>query len=60
MKYKNAKTILPERLFKELQQYVRGEVIYVPWDNSARAGWGEVNGTREKYTNRNKRDNYAL
>jgi len=42
LKYRNAKTILPERLFKELQQYARGELIYVPEDNSTRAGWGMV------------------
>lgn len=53
LKYKNAKTILPECLLKELQQYVRGEMIYVPGDDSPRAGWGEANGTREKYIIRN-------
>ena len=30
MKYKNAQEILPDRLLKELQQYVSGETIYVP------------------------------
>jgi DNA-binding NarL/FixJ family response regulator len=54
MKYRNAKTVLPDRLFKELQQYVQGEIIYIPRDDSVRAGWGEKNGTREKYINRNK------
>lgn len=54
LKYRNAKTILPERLLKELQQYIRGEIVYVPGDDSVRAGWGENNGTREKYVSRNK------
>lgn len=40
MKYKNAKSVLPEWLFKELQQYVQGEMIYVPGNDSIRAGWG--------------------
>ena len=40
MKYRNAKQVLPERLFKELQQYVQGESIYVPEGNSVKAGWG--------------------
>ncbi len=53
IKYKNAKTVLPECLLRELQQYVRGEMIYVPGDDSSRAGWGEANGTREKYIIRN-------
>lgn len=54
LKYRNARTVLPERLFRELQQYVRGGIIYVPRDEEARAGWGEKNGTREKYASRNK------
>jgi len=53
LKYRNAKTVLPERLVRELQQYVQGQIIYVPGDDSVRAGWGESNGTREKYDSRN-------
>lgn len=54
IKYKNAKTILPECLLRELQQYVQGEIIYVPGNDTSKAGWGEANGTREKYNTRNK------
>ena len=54
MKYKNAKTVLPERLLRELQQYVQGEMIYVPGNGEIRIGWGESNGTREKYSSRNQ------
>ncbi len=54
LKYKNVKTILPERLYRELQKYVQGEIIYVPKDNSTRAKWGEKNGTRKRYSDRNK------
>ncbi len=53
LKYKNAKRVLPEYLLKELQQYVKGEMIYVPGDDVPRAGWGEANGTKEKYMVRN-------
>lgn len=53
MKYINARTILPERLIQELQQYVQGEIIYVPGIEAIRAGWGAANGTREKYDERN-------
>lgn len=53
MRYKNAKRVLPERLLRELQQYVQGEIIYVPGHDSVRAGWGESNGTRERYRSRN-------
>jgi len=54
LKYKNAKTVLPDRLLRELQQYVQGEMIYVPGNGEIRTGWGESNGTREKYSSRNK------
>ena len=30
MQYKNARDVLPDRLLKELQQYVSGETIYIP------------------------------
>lgn len=53
MKYRNAKAVLPESLLKELQQYVQGEIIYVPGDGSIRAGWGESNGTKDRYIRRN-------
>lgn len=30
MKYKNAQDILPDKLLRELQQYISGGVLYVP------------------------------
>lgn len=57
MKYKNAKNVLPESLVRELQFYVQGEMIYVPEYGPNRAGWGESNGTRENYANRNREIN---
>ncbi len=53
MKYKNAKSVLPKQLLEELQQYVHGEIIYVPGTSPHRLGWGEANGTKEKYDTRN-------
>lgn len=53
MKYRNAKAVLPEQLLKELQMYIQGEIIYVPGSDATRVGWGENNGTREKYEMRN-------
>ena len=53
LKYINAKKILPIYLLEEIQNYVEGELIYIPKKGSIRAGWGETNGTREKYNNRN-------
>lgn len=52
MKYKNAQEILPDRLLKELQQYVSGETIYVP-NVQAKKQWGETSGARSYYKQRN-------
>lgn len=46
MAYKNGKDILPDNLLKQLQEYIQGEIIYIPKKEQQRAGWGENNGTR--------------
>lgn len=46
MKYINGKDILPQSLLEQLQKYVQGELVYVPRQESQRAGWGAVNGAR--------------
>ena len=53
MKYKNAQDILPDRLLRELQQYVSGETLYIP-NRQERKSWGESSGAREYYKNRNE------
>ncbi|MFS0836995.1 CD3324 family protein [Paenibacillus sp. UNC499MF] len=54
MSYKNGKDILPASLLKELQNYIQGEIIYVPKKEKKRAGWGENNGTRLIIERRNR------
>lgn len=53
MKYKNAQEVLPDRLLKELQQYVSGETIYVP-NTQGKKQWGETSGARSYYKQRNE------
>lgn len=53
MKYKNAKDILPDRLLRELQEYVSGGLLYVPQSGEKRA-WGENSGARQYYRQRNQ------
>jgi hypothetical protein len=53
MKYRNASEILPDELFKELQKYAPGEIIYVPSDKG-RKKWGAGNGARQFYEQRNE------
>lgn len=53
MKYINAAEILPEKLLKEIQTYIDGDVLYIP-KTSARKEWGSISGSREFYQKRNK------
>lgn len=47
MRYVNAAEILPEKLLKELQTYVAGEVLYIP-KTSSKKEWGVANGSGRK------------
>ena len=53
MKYINAAEILPEKLLKELQRYVDGDVLYIP-KASMKKEWGASSGSRTFYEERNK------
>jgi Mor family transcriptional regulator len=54
MSYKNGRDILPPSLLKQLQDYIQGEIIYIPKKEQKRAGWGENNGTRQYMEQRNQ------
>lgn len=54
MSYKNGKDILPPSLLRQLQDYIQGEIVYIPKKEQKRAGWGENNGTRMIIEKRNK------
>ena len=41
MKYINAKTLLPEALVEELQNYIQAGYIYVPAKEEQHRSWGE-------------------
>ena len=53
MKYIDAAEILPEKLLKELQTYIEGEVLYIP-KTSTKKQWGSLNGSRLFYLERKK------
>lgn len=53
MNYKNAKIVLPERLISEIQQYIDGEIIYIPSKEENKQRWGHKNGARQRYQMRN-------
>ncbi|MGF7146273.1 Mor family transcriptional regulator [Anaerotaenia torta] len=52
MKYINAADVLPEELLKEIQGYVKGDLLYVPHGNRQKR-WGEKSGSRTYYLQRN-------
>ena len=54
MEYKNAAKILPDKLLKEIQTYIDGEMLYIPKSGS-KIQWGMANGTRSYYQERNQR-----
>ncbi len=53
MKYRNAAEILPEKLLKELQTYIEGDVLYIP-KASTKKQWGTATGSRLFYLERNE------
>ena len=53
MKYVNAAEILPEQLLNELQNYINGEVLYVP-KASPKKAWGTNSGSRNFFQERNQ------
>lgn len=50
--YKKASDILPDRLLRELQEYISGETLYIPKVQEKKP-WGEVSGARSYYKRRN-------
>ena len=53
MKYVNAAEVLPEKLLRELQTYVDGELLYIP-KASVKKEWGASSGSRLFYQTRNE------
>ena len=53
MKYRNAADILPDKLIREIQKYVSGEILYVP-SQTLRKKWGQDSGARQFYITKNE------
>jgi Mor family transcriptional regulator len=54
VQYKNGEVILPPDLLERLQDYVQGEILYIPKKEKKRIGWGEESGTKGIIRNRNE------
>lgn len=53
MKYVNASKVLPEKLLLEIQQYVQGENLYIPKQETNYQKWGTVSGGKQLIDHRN-------
>lgn len=54
MSYKKASGVLPARLIELIQQYVDGELIYIPKKECNKIKWGTNTDTRSQLKERNK------
>lgn len=55
MSYVNAEDVLPESLVAKIQEYIDGQIIYIPRKDENLLLWGEKSGARNKMAERNKR-----
>lgn len=53
MSYRNASSVLPDELLREVQKYAAGETLYFPAAR-VRRKWGEESGARTFYRERNE------
>ena len=54
MQYKNGVVVLPPKLLEQVQEYVNGEIIYIPCKKSVKAKWGENSGAKAVLEERNQ------
>lgn len=56
MEYLNAADVLPQELLVEVSQYADGKLLYIP-SLSEKHAWGERNGSKQYYRERNQKMN---
>ena len=55
MKYRNGKDVLPPDLLDAVQEYLSGELLYIPKKGEARLPWGQLSGSKGLLRGRNDR-----
>lgn len=53
MSYKKATHVLPQELLSKVQEYIDGELIYIPRLSEHKKNWGATTSTRQALTDRN-------
>ena len=54
MSYINAEKVLPIELVELIQEYVEGQMLYVPKRGDGKIAWGTKTGTKEILCKRNE------
>ena len=54
MSYKKATKILPQELLKKVQEYIDGELLYIPRISDNKKNWGATTSTRQELHDRNE------
>ncbi len=54
MGYRKAKDVLPRHLLRAIQDYIDGEVLYIPRKTGNRRQWGETTQSRQRLLARNR------
>ena len=54
MSYRNGQKVLPRELLEKIQEYVQGELVYIPQKKNTRRSWGSKSGMKEQIRNRNR------
>lgn len=52
MGYVSAQSVLPDEIVELIQRYIDGEYIYIPRKSGSQKSWGEKNGIRNTYRER--------
>lgn len=53
MSYIKAHSVLPQELIDAIQAYIEGEYIYIPRKSDSKRSWGQCNGARGDFEERN-------
>ncbi len=53
MRYIKAEEVLPFDVLELVQQYIDGELLYIPKRKTGHNAWGSLSGTKEYYLKRN-------
>ena len=55
MGYINAIDVLPPEMVKQIQEYINGDVIYIPKKKGTREAWGKRTATKTALAERNQK-----